>query len=186
MIKVLGISGSLRTGSYNTSALRAAIALAPEGIEIEVGTIAGIPIYNGDDEAATGIPEAAKSLADQIRAADALLIVTPEYNASVPGPLKNAIDWLSRDKPMPLSGKPTAIMGATPGLLGTARAQFHLRQILSVLDAKVVNKPEVYIGSAADRFDESGNLTHEFTQKVIRDLLTSLRDWTLQLQRGKA
>ena len=117
-----------------------------------------------------------------IRDADAILFVTPEYNYSVPGVLKNAIDWASRPPEQPFAGKPAAIMGASPGVIGTARAQYHLRQIAVFLDLKVLNKPEVMIGGAADRFDSAGNLTHEPTREFIGKTLAALQDWTLKLK----
>ena len=141
-IKILGISGSLRKGSFNTAALRAAIELAPEGVTIIEADISDIPLYN-EDVNAQGRPPSVERFRQQIRDADALLFVTPEYNYSVPGVLKNAIDWASRPPEQPFAGKPAAIMGASPGVIGTARAQYHLRQIAVFLDLKVLNKPEV-------------------------------------------
>lgn len=174
-MKIVGISGSLRAKSFNSAALRAAQSLAPEGVEIEIVSIDGLPVYSGDLEAA-GLPPAVESLAAKIAAADAVLFVTPEYNYSISGALKNAIDWLSRAKPMPLAGKPAAIMGASMGLLGTARAQYHLRQMMVFLDMHPVNKPEVMIASAHEKFDDDLNLTHDFTKKLIGDLVVALKN----------
>ncbi|HEY0522391.1 MAG TPA: NAD(P)H-dependent oxidoreductase [Stellaceae bacterium] len=179
-VKVLGICGSLRKGSYNAAALRAAQELAPDGLTIETFDIAPIPIYN-EDVRAEGLPPSVEQFRERIRAADALLFVTPEYNYSVPGVLKNAIDWASRPPEQPFAGKPVAIMGATPSALGTARAQYHLRQILVFLDMHPINKPEVMIAAASGKFDAAGQLTDETTRDFVRQLLTALRDWTRRL-----
>lgn len=134
MIRVFGISGSLRKGSYNTALLRAAKELAPEGMQIEIYEgLGAIPPYN-EDVREQGWPEPVRELRERIAAADALLVVTPEYNYSIPGVLKNAIDWASRPPNPPMAGKPAAIMGASGGNFGTARAQLHLRQIFTFLD----------------------------------------------------
>ena len=181
-MKVLGICGSLRKASYNAMALRAAQKLAPAGISVEVADISRIPLYN-DDIRTAGEPAEVAALKAQVRAADAVLLVSPEYNFSVPGVLKNVLDWMSRPPEPPFDGKPAAIMGASPGNTGTARAQYHLRQILVSLNALVINRPEVMIGQAASRFDAAGKLTDETSRKLIADLLTALRDWTLRLRR---
>lgn len=178
-IKVLGISGSLRSGSYNTAALREAVRLAPPGMQIEAADIAGIPLYNEDDYA-QGFPPAVERLREQIRAADGLLLVTPEYNYSMPGVLKNAIDWVSRPPEQPFAGKPAAIMGASPGRFGTARAQYHLRQSMMSLDVHLLNRPEVMIAGAQNLFDPQGTLTDEATRAHIRSLLEALYVWTLK------
>ena len=182
-MNVIGISGSLRKGSFNTAALRAAQGLAPEGMTIERAEIGDLPLYN-DDVRAAGFPPPAERLRAQIAAADAVLLVTPEYNYSISGVLKNAIDWASRPPNQPFEAKPVAIMGASPGLFGSARAQYHLRQMLIFLNAMPVNRPEVMIGQAQNKFDADGNLTDEPTREFIRKLLVSLRDWTLRLQRS--
>ncbi|MEI5668425.1 NADPH-dependent FMN reductase [Bosea sp. CCNWLW174] len=175
-IRVVGISGSLRAGSYNTAALRAAIALAPEGMTIDVAEIGDLPLYN-DDVRIAGYPPQAQRFRDQLAAADAILFVTPEYNYSIPGVLKNAIDWASRPPSQPFDNKPVAIMGASGGIFGTARAQYQLRQMLIFLNAFPLNKPEVMIGAAQTKFDEAGKLTDEATAGFIRQLLEALRDW---------
>lgn len=181
-IHVLGVSGSLRKGSYNTAALRAAKALVPEGMELEIFDIAPLPLYNGDVED-QGMPEAVKHFHERIKASDALLIVSPEYNYSIPGVLKNAIDWASRPSgKSPLVRKTAAIMGASPGMFGTARAQYHLRQCFVFLDVFVVNKPEVMIGKAHEKFDEQGRLTDDKTKEMVRGLLVSLAALTRQLK----
>src|SRR5829696_4845415 len=184
-MNVLGISGSLRAGSYNTAALRAAQGLVPQGMTIAIAEIGDIPLYNEDVRTA-GLPAAVERFRQQITAADALLVVSPEYNFSVPGVLKNAIDWASRPPNQPFDGKPAAIMGASPGLLGTARAQYHLRQMLVFLSVFPINKPEVFITQANTKFDEAGRLTDEATRDHIRKLLQSLADWTTRLQRSAA
>jgi chromate reductase, NAD(P)H dehydrogenase (quinone) len=184
-MNVIGISGSLRKGSFNTAALRAAQGLAPEGMTIEVAQIGDLPLYN-DDVRAAGFPPPAERLRAQIAAADAVLLVTPEYNYSISGVLKNAIDWASRPPNQPFEAKPVAIMGASPGLFGSARAQYHLRQMLIFLNAMPVNRPEVMIGQAQNKFDADGNLTDEPTREFIRKLLVALRDWTDRLKRSAA
>lgn len=172
-MKVLGISGSLRKGSFNSMALRAAQKLAPAGMEISIADISQIPLYN-DDVRAAAEPAAVTALKAQVRAADAVLIVTPEYNFSIPGVLKNTLDWLSRPPEPPFDGKTVAIMGASPGPVGTARVQYHMRQVMVFMNAFVVNKPEVFISNCASKFNEQGELTDETTAKFIGELLVSL------------
>ena len=173
-MKVLGISGSLRKASYNSMALRAAQKLAPAGTTLEIADISQIPLFN-DDVRAAGEPAAVSALKAQIRAADAVLIVTPEYNFSIPGVLKNTLDWMSRPPEPPFGGKPVAIMGAATGPVGTARVQYHLRQVLVFLDTFTVNKPEVFISNCASKFNEQGELTDETAIKLIGELLGSLQ-----------
>ncbi len=180
-IRVLGIAGSLRKASFNAMALRAAAALAPAGMVVDSFALHDIPLYNGDVEAA-GFPAPVQALRAAIAGADALLIVTPEYNSSIPGVLKNALDWASRPPSQPFDGKPTAIMGASPGALGTVRAQLHLRQSLTGLNAMVLNAPQVMIGGAAQRFDAEGALTDEATRKFVAQLLEKLADWVQRLR----
>jgi chromate reductase len=182
LINIVGISGSLRKASYNTATLHAAQELAPPELKLSVGDISQFPLYSQDVQA-QGIPEAVQQLGAQIRAADGVLLVTPEYNYSVSGVMKNAIDWLSRLKDQPFAGKPVAICGASMGGLGTARAQYHLRQIGIYLDMRILNKPEVMIGQAHERFDASGKLTHEPTRKVLGDLMLALREQVRSLKR---
>lgn len=173
-MKVLGISGSLRKGSFNTMALLAAAALAPQGMTIEMADIRGIPLYDEDLRTGKGEPAAVLQLKVQIAAADAVLIVTPEYNFSIPGVLKNAIDWVSRPPGAVFDGKVVGIIGASPGALGTARAQYDLRKMMVFLNAFVVNKPEVFIREAASKFNADGELTDEPAKKAIGDLLSSM------------
>ncbi|MBN8899514.1 MAG: NAD(P)H-dependent oxidoreductase, partial [Rhodospirillales bacterium] len=129
-----------------------------------------------------GLPPAVETLRSRIAAADALLIVTPEYNGSIPGLLKNAIDWASRPPEQPFAGKPVAIMGASPGVLGTVRAQYHLRQSFVGLDALVMSRPEVMIGQAHTRFDAEGHLTDEKTRGFVASLLVALQAWVTRLR----
>jgi len=174
-MNVLGISGSLRQGSYNSMALRAAQKLAPAGMKLDIADIARIPLYN-DDVRAAGEPAEVAALKAQIRAADAVLLVTPEYNFSIPGVLKNTLDWLSRPPEPPFEGKPVAIMGASPGPVGTARVQYDLRKVLGFMNTFTVNKPEVFISFAQNKFNAQGELTDEPTSKFIADLLVSLQN----------
>lgn len=183
-ITILGISGSLRQGSYNTAALRAAAELLPPGARLIEADISDLPLYN-DDVRAAGWPPAVQRFRQQIADADAILFSTPEYNYSISGVLKNAIDWASRPPQQPFEGKPAAIMGASPGAIGTARAQYHLRQIGVFLDLKFLNRPEVMIGGAADRFDADGKLTHEPTREFIKTMLSALSDWAKHLEQKK-
>jgi chromate reductase len=180
-IRILAFAGSLRKGSYNKALVRAAVELAPENVAMEVFDLEGIPPYNQDLENTP--PERVNEFKDKIKSADALLIATPEYNYSVPGVLKNAIDWASRPKVgNPLEGKPVAIMSASIGRLGGARAQYHLRQSFVFLNMHPVNQPEVMLPSAADNIDPNGRLTNEQTRVLIRQLLEALVAWTNRLK----
>ena len=182
-IRILGIAGSLRRDSYNRAALRAATQLVPEGAVLETFELDDIPIFNQDEDQHP--PAIITEFKRRIREADAILFVTPEYNYSIPGVLKNAIDWASRPYgDSAWDGKPTAIMGASIGALGTARAQYHLRQILVFLNMFPLNQPEVMIGNAAASFDQEGNLTDEKTKDYIRQLLQSLVAWTQRLSQS--
>ena len=184
-VRILGIAGSLRRESFNRAALRAAAGLAPAGAAVDILELDGIPGFNEDEERQP--PPKVVELKRRVREADAVLIVTPEYNYSVSGVLKNAIDWASRPYgDSAWSGKPAAIMGASIGAVGTARAQYHLRQTFVFLNMFPLNQPEVMIGNAATRFDAAGNLTDEATRDRIRRLLESLVTWTRRLQRSPA
>ncbi len=179
-LRILGIAGSLRRESYNRFALRAATQLVPEGATIEIFELDGIPVFNQDEE--QNPPANITEFKRRIREADAILFVTPEYNYSVPGVLKNAIDWASRPYgDSAWNGKPAAIMGASVGAIGTARAQYHLRQMMVFLNMFPVNQPEVMIGNASGRFDAAGNLTDDATKELIRQLVQSLVDWTRRI-----
>lgn len=181
-MKVLGIAGSLRAGSYNRGLLRAAIEVAPAGVELRIfDSLAAIPPYNADVEA-KGDPEPVAAFKAAIAAADALLIATPEYNYGVPGVLKNAIDWASRPPGKSvLNRKPAAIMGATPGGTGTARAQLALRQSFVFTETYVLLRPEVLVARAQEKFDAEGRLTDEPTRRFVGQLLEALVAWTGRL-----
>jgi chromate reductase len=181
-INVLGICGSLRAGSFNLATLRSAIELKPSGMTIETADIGSLPLYN-EDVRALGFPPAVEKLRAQIAAADALLFVTPEYNYSMSGVLKNAIDWASRPPDQPFAGKPAAIMGAAAGMAGSARAQYDLRRSCVFLDIHPLNKPEVLIGQAQTKFDASGRLTDDVARGLIVDLLVALEKWTRLINR---
>jgi chromate reductase, NAD(P)H dehydrogenase (quinone) len=180
-MKILGISGSLRQNSFNTRLLRTAIALAPDGVSIDEFDLSPIPLYNEDVRAA-GFPPSVQQLRDAIRDADALLFATPEYNYSVPGVLKNAIDWASRPPDQPFTDKPAAVMGATVGLNGTVRAQLHLRQTLVGCNVHFINRPEVAIRGAADKFDATG-LTDEKGREMVRQLVAALAEWANRIRK---
>jgi chromate reductase len=183
-IRILGIAGSLRRKSYNRSALRAAQQLVPPDATLEVFELDGIPVFSEDEERQP--PAKVVELKKRIREADAVLFVTPEYNYSIPGGLKNAIDWASRPYgDNAWTGKPAAIMGASIGALGTARAQYHLRQVFVFLNMHALNQPEVMIANASQNFDGEGNLTNETTKTLIRQLLSNLVSWTRGLQQLK-
>jgi chromate reductase len=180
-IRILGIAGSLRRKSYNRAALRAAQALVPKDAVLDIIDLDGIPVFSEDDERQP--PAKVVEFKKRIREADAILLVTPEYNYSIPGGLKNAIDWASRPYgDSAWTGKPAALMGASIGRLGTARAQYHLRQVFVFLNVYAVNQPEVMIGNAAEQFDAEGNLTNETTKDLIRQLLDNLVRWARTLQ----
>jgi chromate reductase, NAD(P)H dehydrogenase (quinone) len=173
-VRILGIAGSLREGSYNRALLRTAGELLPEGVELEEFDVRSLPFYDGDVEAA-GEPEPVVALKDAVRGADALLIATPEYNRGIPGVLKNAIDWASRPPlASPLAGKPVAIMGASTGRGGTARAQEQLRAALEYSRANVLEQPEVLVPEAFMRFDERGEVVDEGIRAELAELLDTL------------
>jgi len=181
-IRILGIAGSLRRNSYNRAALKAARQLLPEDAAIDTFELDGIPPFSEDEERQP--PARVVEFKKRIREADAILFVTPEYNYSIPGVLKNAIDWASRPYgDSAWTGKPAAIMGASVGNFGTARAQYHLRQVFVFLNMHPINQPEVMIGNAAQNFDAAGNLTNETTKKLIGQLLANLVSWTRDLQK---
>ena len=171
MPKIIGLCGSLRRGSFNLMLLRAAVEAAPAGTAIEIAPIREIPLYDGDVEAESGVPAAVQSLKDRISAADGLLIVTPEYNNSMPGVLKNAIDWLSRppaDVPRVFRGRPVAIVGATPGLGATSLSQAAWLPVLRTLGTRPWFEGRLGIPGAAKVFDSEGRLTDASTRDRIR------------------
>lgn len=166
---IVGLSGSLRQDSYNTAALRACAALLGERARFELAGIAGIPVYNEDERTAASFPAPVLALAEALERADAVIIATPEYNFSIPGGLKNALDWVSRLPRQPLRHKRVAVLGAATGKLGSAQAQYHLRQVLQCMEAQVMCKPEVFL-SDAQRLFEAGRLTDA-------DALAALSRW---------
>jgi chromate reductase len=181
-VSILGFAGSLRKGSYNRAALRAAQESVPEGVTLEIFDLEGIPAFNQDLESQP--PERVREFKSKIRAADAILISTPEYNYSIPGVLKNVIDWASRPYgDNALEGKPVAVMSASTGMIGGARAQYHLRQSFVFLNMRPINRPEVIITFAHEKIKD-GVVVDENTKKLIRQLLENLVSWTHQL--GKA
>jgi chromate reductase, NAD(P)H dehydrogenase (quinone) len=181
-LNFLGFAGSIRISSYNRALLRAAAGLLPEDVNLEIFDIASIPVFNQDIEG--DMPATVIDFKSKIRRADALLISTPEYNYSVPGVLKNAIDWASRPYgDNPFNEKPVAIMSASIGMLGGARDQYHLRQIFVFLNMFPINGPEVIVPFAQDKFDVHGKLIDENTQKFLRQLLQNLVNWTRRLRK---
>ena len=181
VVNILGFAGSLRKGSYNKALLRAALELVPKGANLEIFDLEGIPPYNQDLENQPS--EKVKEFKAKIRAADAILIATPEYNYSIPGVLKNAIDCASRPYgDNVFEHKPVAIMGASVGMAGTARAQYHLRQCFVFLTCFALNQPEVMVPFAQEKIDKDGKLTDQKTKERIRELLEALVAWTNKLK----
>ena len=180
-VKILGFVGSLRKGSFNKALMRLALELVPNGAQLEVFDLEGIPPFNQDFEAQP--PDRVKEFKAKIREADAILIVTPEYNYSIPGVLKNAIDCASRPYgDNAFEGKPAAMMGASIGMLGTARAQYHLRQSLVFLNMFPVNRPEVMVPFVEKKVDQEGRIADETTRKLVKELLETLIVWTRKLR----
>lgn len=181
--KIVGISGSLREGSLNTATLRAAQELAPTSLDIEIAQLADVPMFNEDVEA-KGWPAPVGALRRAVGSADGLLMASPEYNHSVTGALKNAIDWLSRPTGKgPIIGKPLAIVGASPSMIGTARSQLHLRQVASCLQMRVFPTAEVLISQANQKFDDNGRLHDEATQDFLSKMLAGYADWITKLKK---
>lgn len=173
IITIAGLTGSLRKGSYNRAALRAAAELMPEGSRLKIVDVSELPFLNEDEEA-IAIPASVTAFKSELSEADGFLLATPEYNYSVPPVLKNALDWASRGDVLPLEGKHAAILSASPGMFGGARAQYHLRQICVVLDLLVLNRPELMISRAHEKFDADGILTDERTRSYVRSLVNAL------------
>jgi chromate reductase len=181
-VKVLGFAGSLRKDSYNKILLNAAVELKPDSVELETFDLEGIPLFNQDQEEQP--PKIVKEFKEKIKAADALLIVTPEYNYSVPGVLKNAIDWASRPYgDNVFDEKPVAVMSASEGMLGGARAQYHLRQTLISLNMHPLNKPEVIVSQIDEKIDADGKVVDEKTRKKIGKVLEALVAWTERVRK---
>ena len=186
-IQLVGMSGSLRKGSYNTMLLKAALKLLPADVSMEIISIADIPLYNADLDlpAAKQRPEAVEHFRKMLTDADGILISSPEYNYSIPGGLKNAIDWASRGEDSPLLHKPIAVVGATTSLWGTARMQVAFHNVFLFLDMKPVYKPEVLVAQAEKKFDKNGNLIDEMAKKLLKQKLEALKEMIhLQSQVG--
>jgi chromate reductase, NAD(P)H dehydrogenase (quinone) len=181
-LKVLGISGSLRKASYNTAALKACAELMPSGMTLSFARIDDLALFNQDVFDA-GLPEPVKRFRAEVTAADGLLIASPEYNFSLTAALKNAIDWASRPPNQVFQDKPIAIFSASAGPMGGARVQYDLRRILGQLWGHVLPRPEIFIGSAASKFDAHGRLTDETTRKFLTELLAGFKIWILRMQR---
>ncbi|MBI3450914.1 MAG: NAD(P)H-dependent oxidoreductase [Acidobacteria bacterium] len=174
MARIVGISGSLRKGSYNTALLRAAAGLAPAGTQVDIASIAGIPLYDGDVESAQGLPAAVTALKDHLATSDGILLVTPEYNSSIPGVFKNAMDWLSRpskDIPRVFGDKPVAIMGATPGRAGTRLAQTAWLPVLRALGTRAWSGSQLYVSEAGKVFDPEGKLVDAKVRELLSDFM---------------
>jgi chromate reductase len=182
-IHVLGFSGSLRKASFNSALLRAAGGLVPAGMTLEPFDLEPIPLYNQDLVVDGAWPVPVARMREAIRAADALLFVSPEYNHSISGVLKNAIDWASRGPEAPLDGKPAAIMGASGGRWGTARGQLALRQVCVFTNIHPLNRPEVLVAQAKDKFDDQLQLVDQTTRDIVASQLEALKSWTLRLTR---
>ena len=184
-LNVLTICGSLRRGSFNAMVQRALPSLAPDGMALKPApSFAEFPLYNADIQNSTGFPGPVNVLADAIRAADGLIFCTPEYNFGIPGGLKNAIDWVSRLPNQPFAGKPVALQSASPGPLGGGRVQYDMRRAMVFLDAFTLNKPEIFIGNCASKFDEkTGELKDDATRGFIKQQLAALAALIAQLSR---
>jgi chromate reductase, NAD(P)H dehydrogenase (quinone) len=180
---VLGISGSLRKKSYNLSALQAAGEEMPQGSTLRIADFREIPLYDQDIES-QGIPDAVQQLAQEIRSADALLIASPEYNFSISGVLKNAIDWMSRVPDQPFKNKPVALMSASLGPVGGARHQYEVRKILGCLEALVMPRPEVFINLCQSKFDADGRLVDAAARKAVADQMQAFGRWTDRMLGG--
>jgi chromate reductase len=188
MTTILGISGSLRSGSLNSSLLRAAVTEMPSGATLEVGSIKGIPLYDGDVEAAQGLPETVVALKERVVAADGLLLVTPEYNNSLPGVLKNAIDWLSRpdaDIARVFGGRPVGVIGASPGGFGTLLSQTAWLPVLKTLRTAAYFGGRLQVSRAGDVFDKSGNLVDERIREQLKKYLAGFCEFVAATQRAR-
>lgn len=169
---ILGLSGSLRRASFNAGLLRAAAEVAPDGTKIDIGSIRDVPLYDGDLEKADGLPPAVVVLQEQLQAADAVLLVTPEYNNGIPGVFKNAIDWMSRGPGLQMwAGKPVAVIGASPGGFGTIMAQNHWLPVLRTLRASVWTEGRLMVSQAGKMFDDQGNLTDTANREKLADFI---------------
>ncbi|MDH4051638.1 MAG: NAD(P)H-dependent oxidoreductase [Rubrivivax sp.] len=176
-LDIVGLCGSLRQGSYNRMALTLAGELMAPAMTLEIVEWRAVPVLDADDLAANGLPTAVAALRERIARADGVLIATPEYNFSIPGGLKNLIDWISRGNDQPLAGKPVAILSASPGPLGGARVQYDLRKVMLFLNAMLLVKPEIFIGGAVAKFDAQGRCTDETTRKFVGDQMAAFGRW---------
>ena len=181
-IRLVGLSGSLRAQSYNSAALRAIASLLPEGMRFAIASLAELPFYNSDVEQ-QGMPAAVQAFRREVAAADALIFAVPEYNFSIPGVLKNALEWVSRPPNPPANGKPCALFGASVSPLGTARGQFHFRHVCVSLNLVPVNTPHVDIAAAKDKFDAQGQLIDQPALDQLRELLIQLQNLTIRLRK---
>jgi chromate reductase len=184
-LDIVGLCGSLRAGSLNRMVLKLAAEAAPEGMRLEAVEIRDIPLFDGD-VMAKGFPDSVAQLRERIRRADGVVIATPEYNFSIPGVLKNVLDWVSRGEDQPFAFKPVAIVTASPGPLGGARVQYDLRKVMLFMNAQVLAKPEVFIGGAAGKFGPEGICTDETTRKFVSDQMAALQRWIHGVQRMTA
>ncbi len=184
-LKILGLCGSLRKGSINRKLMHEAAKRLPAGLVFEAAEWRDIPPFDGD-LFEQGFPESVLTLRRQIAEADGVLIVSPEYNFSVPGVFKNALDWVSRGSDQPFARKPVALLSATPGPTGGARVQYDMRRILLFMNAMVLQKPEVFVGHAADKFDSQGRCSDEVTLKFLTDQMGAFKQWITEVARMKA
>lgn len=181
-LDIVGLCGSLRAGSINRMALTLIGQSMPEGMTLDAVDLREIPFFDGD-VLAEGFPPSVLALRDRIRRSDGVVIATPEYNFSIPGVLKNALDWISRGDDQPFAHKPVAIVSASPGPLGGARVQYDLRKVMLFMNAQVLTKPEVFIGAALGKFASDGNCTDETTRKFASDQMVSFQRWITAVQR---
>ncbi len=181
-ISILGINGSFRRQSFNRMALEAARELMPQGMTLEIASYDDVPLYNQDVQEESGFPEPVLRLARSIAAADGVLIASPDYNHSIAGVLKNAIDWVSRVEPQPFIGKPVAMISATIGPVGGARNQYELRKVVASVEGLCLVKPEVFIGRADTRFDQDGRLTDEATRRILAAQMRAFGAWIERLR----
>jgi chromate reductase len=175
-MKIIGICGSAREKSYNAMAMRLVGTMLPADVTLEFARIDDFPMYNQDLQD-KGFPAAVERVAEQVRAANAVLFGTPEHNWSIPALLKNGIDWVARVKNQPFAGKPMAVLGATIGTFGTARSQLHLRDIMIPLDGRMMNRPPVMIPQAQNKFDAEGKVSDQLTVDTLKAFATALADW---------
>ncbi len=184
-LDIVGLCGSLRQASINHAALRLAGELIPAGMTLDIADWREVPVFDGD-VLAQGLPPAVAALRERIRRADGVVIATPEYNFSVPGGLKNVLDWLSRGDDQPWTHKPVAVLSASPGPLGGARVQYDLRKVMLFLNAAVLVKPEVFIGGAGSKFDATGRCTDDTTRKFVGDQMAAFQRWIAGVRRMQA